>query len=744
MTPSETKHRPTSKAMSSESMYTMDAKEWKYVGEGGKHALFSFLPMTSSSCCSHYSKHQQLQQWQGRLLRISKKDLRMATKAQGPVGMANHPTTSLVDAPKIVTSSCQVRGEEERTSGVIRGTMHHALDSLYYVQHFVAPALSETYVDIPQLLALDGTFLAQLRDQTLALDDDDDDNDNGPRIPLSRRKDWQRRAAPQLALEPKTSSTTTSTSSSEATRPTILSSPPQPREPQLSYGTLLVDYKQWTWNSQPSVVSNWDLTSSDNFNSISNKKENTTISIEIKPKAGYKAFSPLVDPMHRMKYQETRFSLLQQLYAQGRIQKGWTLQDTAKKRHHDEKKDATTTAGTSTPRTTSRPFQVSAYDPMDFFSTVPSRIQAAVSSLFSFPQNNLRVWQGDHQVIGLGSSDVGNKVAVAEAADSSFYPCPTNLNSKSKTDGQSSSSGIRCGTGIHPSSDYSKDFLAQILPHIIGSILYQEGLLPRLLRLQRLDILDADGAILVYHRLVALTGGSQEDAERALDDYTTSSSSRTSYRTPPTAAVNHETLSATSSLPPDLLSASPFPLLGLESGTVHALCLEIERFRQLIEGVPGETEDSSFSEPQQLPSEEDMTRVRKECLRQVEYLSTQGCIYLLQNWLLSLSMCDVSLFVTLRPGHRKEEPDDEATSPFPTRPGGVVSPTIRSSRTTIVRTADGKNPGLVVFHDVDRSSQTFYYTLKVIDCDGKPAKKLRSRQEKESQFRHLQYNPGIE
>jgi hypothetical protein len=740
MTPSETKHRSTTEAIPFDSMHTMDAKEWKYEGEGGKHALFSFLPMTpSSSSTLNSSKHQRLQRWQGRLLRISKKDLRMAATAQRPIGLADRPTTRLVDPQKSVTPSRQVKAEGEGTRGGILETIHHALDSLCYVQHFVAPALSETYVDIPQLVALDGIFLDQLRDQTLALDNDTE-TDQCPRIPQSRRKDWQKRAATQLALEPKIA-TTTSISSAEETRPTILSSLPQPHEPQLVYGMLLVDYKQWTWNSQPSVISNSESISSNKFSNISSSKKNTTISIEIKPKAGYKAFSPLVDPMHRIKYQETRFSLSQQLYAQGHIQKGWTLQDTVKTRNHDEKKDATTSAGTSTPRTISRPFQVSAYDPMDLFSTVPSRIQAALSNLFSCPQNNLRVWQGDHQVIGLGSSDDENKDDVGLATDSSIHCCPKYLNSKSKTDVQSRSS--KCGTGIHPNSDYSKDFLAQILPGIIASILYQERLLPRLLQLQRLDILDADGAILVYHRLVELYGGSHEDAERALDDYTTYSSSRNSYGATPKVAVNDESPSGISSLPPDLLSASPFPLLGLKSGMVNSLCLEIQRFRNLMEGEGINNEDSSFSEPRQLPSEEDMTRIRKECLRQIELLSTQESIYLLQNWLLSLSMCDVSLFVTLRPGHQKEEPDHEATIPFTTRPGGVVYPPTTSSRTTIVHTADGKNPGLLVYHDVDGSSQTFYYTLKVIDCDNKPAKKLRSREEKESPFRLLQCNQEI-
>jgi hypothetical protein len=47
------------------------------------------------------------------------------------------------------------------------------------------------------------------------------------------------------------------------------------------------------------------------------------INIEIK-KAGYLSISPLVDPLHYIKYTTCRFQLLQTLHENGQWSKGWT------------------------------------------------------------------------------------------------------------------------------------------------------------------------------------------------------------------------------------------------------------------------------------------------------------------------------------------------------------------------------------------------------------------------------------
>ena len=47
-------------------------------------------------------------------------------------------------------------------------------------------------------------------------------------------------------------------------------------------------------------------------------------------------------------------------------------------------------------------------------------------------------------------------------------------------------------------------------------------------------------------------------------------------------------------------------------------------------------------------SKNDMDSSHELCVQLVDQLSQEGCIYLLQNWLLSLAMCDVSFFVTFQ------------------------------------------------------------------------------------------------
>jgi hypothetical protein len=61
-------------------------------------------------------------------------------------------------------------------------------------------------------------------------------------------------------------------------------------------------------------------------NNNDNNNNITTISIEIKPKAGYITTSPLVHPKNRCKYKHTRYALQQQLMHCGHVTKGWQQQ----------------------------------------------------------------------------------------------------------------------------------------------------------------------------------------------------------------------------------------------------------------------------------------------------------------------------------------------------------------------------------------------------------------------------------
>jgi hypothetical protein len=115
--------------------------------------------------------------------------------------------------------------------------------------------------------------------------------------------------------------------------------------------------------------------------------------------------------------------------------------------------------------------------------------------------------------------------------------------------------------------------------------------------------------------------------------------------------------------------------------------------------------------------------------------------YLLQLWFLSLAMCDVSFFVILRelpqcccPAERQEE------SLFGDKTSYNNDTTSISSCFRIDELQSEGKPGILSFvsqTDTNGSTSTrrrLAYELKVIDCDQKPAKKLRSRDKKEDLF----------
>jgi inositol-pentakisphosphate 2-kinase len=523
----------------------MDASEWRYVGEGGKHALFAYHPVGNCN-----------ERWQGRLIRLRKRDLaRSATLSQNCVA---------VKAGKSLS-------EPE--------------DPLYYIRNVVAPSIS--YVDIPEIIPLDWCFLNRLRQRTL-LDG---------RIPPSREEDWSLPASSKFH-----DYTDTIT------------------------GMLVHDYRRL---SLPDSISGKLMSEG-------------RISIEIKPKAGYIAFSPLVHPLHRVKYQKSRFILLQKLHQQGHVEKGWT--------------------------NSSQRIEMSEYDPIDLFSNDRSRMRRAIASLFSCPQNNLRIWYNDSPLIADKLNAAESKTLSSEIIQSIF----------DLSDPESPG-----------------HLLESIIGDIILSILYYENLLPRLLKLQELDILDADGAVIVFQRLVELCGGCHKKAERKLDTLDL-----------PKATSDHRD---------ELLNVSPFEI-SRDALNIALLCDEIAEFRQKLD-----------STAPTLPPSNQLDDLRMRVIRRIESLSVEECQFLLLNWLFSLAMCDVSIFITFQVIQRASEvPNNADLSSHQER-----KPTLQ---TTILGGADA---GLGQFScSVNSKTVSCAYNIRLIDCDRKPANKLRLRQEKELVFRN--------
>jgi hypothetical protein len=314
-------------------------------------------------------------------------------------------------------------------------------------------------------------------------------------------------------------------------------------------------------------------------------------SFEIKPKAGYIAFSPLVDPKHRIKLEQTRFSIQQQLLDRGMVKKGWVSGAT----------------------------KLSEYNPLDLFSGKPAKVEAALQALLLTPQNNLRIWQGDTLVFGHETQSLPGE----------------QMNS---------------------------------LVGALTTMLCEEDVLNKIRAMQLFDVVDADGAVLIYERWVNICDGNLAEADKLLDQI-------------PDEVASNQSGSA-------YLKASPFPRP--QSTVLHQLLLEIERFAQ-----------TSASDQQSLDQAYHRTRAL------VNDLAKPDCIFLLQNWLLSLAMCDVSLMIALSPvdGAMLSETDDWSCK----------------------RLQDEKNCGALTC-----GCNEWVYAIKVVDSDNKPASKLRERGKKEA------------
>jgi hypothetical protein len=376
-----------------------------------------------------------------------------------------------------------------------------------------------------------------------------------------------------------------------------------------------------------------------------------TVSVEIKPKAGYVASSPLVHPSHRCKYYSSRYDLQQELMEKGAVKKGWC-------KDQRDFEDGTTVNQSG--------FKRSNYSPLDLFSRDHTRIRYAVMNLSKNMQNNFRVWCNGAKVFGEYDS----------LSPIEYYDLLSRM------------IGMKhCNMNVSESGPFLLDLVASA----VSNILYRETLLGKLLELQLLDAIDGDGAVLVYDRLVALVGGSHTAAEFVLEQHYTAFNR---------ASICHDP--SDSSWRETPLSSSPYPMPHCIH--LHGLLHEIRQFRSYLQNqrASGQSIDESIA-----------NKYHSDCIHHVSQLSKESCVFLLSNWLLSLTMCDVSFFVTFQ----------------------LLSPCDTDGQTEFKQSVG--SGGLCLFtHDAIPSlpKAIVHYEIKVIDYDLKPAKKLRSRSDVERLF----------
>ncbi|KAI3717650.1 hypothetical protein L1987_69404 [Smallanthus sonchifolius] len=171
-------------------------------------------------------------------------------------------------------------------------------------------------------------------------------------------------------------------------------------------------------------------------------EEEVCISVEIKPKCGFLPTSRFIREENAVKKRISRFRLHQIL------------------KFHQRKVP-----------------QISEYDPLDMFSGSKGRIMKSVNDLFLTPQNNFRVFLNGRLVFGsLGGEADDTNTQIAEAFEET-------LKDFFKADDD---------RGMH---------IPAFLQLVAGAV-SESGILDRLLQVQKLDVLDIEGAIHAYYDVV--------------------------------------------------------------------------------------------------------------------------------------------------------------------------------------------------------------------------------------------------
>ena len=414
----------------------------------------------------------------------------------------------------------------------------------------------------------------------------------------------------------------------------------------------------------------------------------TVISVEIKPKAGYITSSPLVLPSNRCKYFRTRFSLQQELMQKGHVQKGWQsygINEVGKgEQHRLGVRDSKTIHNEN--------FTSSDYSPLDLFSGNTSKIRKALLDLCCNMQNNFRVFCNGKQIFG-------------EYEAPSDGECQTILNDMFHHSGNNDDDA----RDRHLTD--AESTLLDVIVDIVTTVLDRESqLLSSMLAVQQLDVIDGDGAVIIYERLVHLCGSNLE-AEDLLDKAAITPACAFSPAEKKASKADMHITAMHDWQTGSEIIASPYTFPECES--LDELLNETIQFQ------------TYFRERQQAGS---LDASHIKCIKCVNGLSKEACIYLLQNWLLSSALCDVSFFVTFQ----------LLSCRHPSRyyDGGEGDECQVLGGNEECQTHDH---GGIVFCSLQNDSRAVlvHYEVKVVDCDPKPAKKLRCRMNVERKIRFI-------
>ena len=421
--------------------------------------------------------------------------------------------------------------------------------------------------------------------------------------------------------------------------------------PSFLRGLLMRDYRLPLLLSQSSTTS---TTSTKAVPNTTIRPERRVLSIEIKPKAGYTATAPLVDvDRQHIKYYQCRYQ-----YVHGTVSK------------HDSNTTVTTM-----------------YNPMDLFpqkeknnengpQLARSRVRRALQALIDQPRNNFSCWLTTSSTTTTSTTTKGG----------AFRDLVSQWHVTAST------------------SDWVLDLVSVLLVDA------EPMFLRRIVALQRLDVIDSDGAVRMYDILVhKWLQGCHERAWELLDgDCSHVHGDGVGDDQTAAQGMPHERLKA---CPPALLVVPDG--LGPPSRAIREYLDLVVRLEQILEKQQPFTQVSNA-----------ILELHDQAVQIVEErMNSTDCILLLRLWLLSLAMCDLSFFVSL------EILDDD--NPQRHVLGNETPPNLNPGEFRPHSHQTSQTPG-VLWYNYQGSTFAVQYEIKTIDCDRKPAKKVKARRKKEN------------
>ncbi|CAN0162332.1 unnamed protein product, partial [Phaeothamnion confervicola] len=200
------------------------------------------------------------------------------------------------------------------------------------------------------------------------------------------------------------------------------------------------------------------------------------LTFEIKPKVGCMPCSWLVPPAHALKHRLPRFEALQR-----------------HKLHLAEHCGESPHWGAHGGPTL--------YRPADLFSGDADRVSAAITALFAAPHNKLRVFHNHVPVYGGACGADAAALELAAAAVLGTLPVPS-----PPLPPPSPSQPVTAATDNDDDTSERRGWVSALVA-TLSTVLLSEPLLARIITAQRLDLLDVEGAALVYERMRTLCCG---------------------------------------------------------------------------------------------------------------------------------------------------------------------------------------------------------------------------------------------